>query len=241
MRIPNSAPKPLCLYDFLVGHNTSMTLTGWRRLVTDPNRACRVIAGVSLVALGASVGFNAVLWWRLDRTVPRSISTERLPLGTQVLPLEASTTSGDKLKIAASGALPTILYFFSTSCLWCERNWANVRALESRTRGNFVFIGISNSPDTGEFVYEKALPFRCLTSVSEDVLRRNHIGGTPRTIVLSANGQVIGDWIGAYTPEVQTNIERFFGVQLPGLDGGEKPPIRSADQRGVSGESARNR
>jgi peroxiredoxin len=211
-------------------------MVGWRLAVSE-DRVWKVIAAVALVALGSSLGVNGVLWWRLEHKLIEPVVTERLPLGTQVLPFEARTTSGERVQITSSETRPRILYFFSTSCGWCERNWANVSALEAATRGKYEFIGISNSLDTAEFAHERGLPFKCLTGVPADVFRRHHIGGTPRTIVLSTDGQVIGDWIGAYTSGAQKEIEGFFDIRLPGLKTGEQPPDRGL-QRGVPGVSA---
>lgn len=213
-----------------------------RLVIVGPDRVWKTIAGVALVALGVSLGLNIVIMsGRFANTPLRPIVTEKLPLGTKVLPIEARTTDGNKLRIDSGGARATILYFFSTSCGWCERNWANVHALASSTRGTYEFIGVSNSPDTGEFAHEMGLPFRCVTGVPDDVLGRIHVGGTPRTIALSREGRVIGDWIGAYTPKTQQEIEQFFSTKLPGLVAGEPSPSPADGRAGPRGESAPTR
>lgn len=175
------------------------------------------IAWVALVLFGASLGVNVALLWRLRQAPAAPITTERLVPGTQVLPLGARSLTGDPVRLAAGRSQPTILYFFSTSCGWCARNWPNVLALEAATRGRYEFIAISNSIDTAEFVTERALPFTCLTGVRVEALRRLHIGGTPRTIVVSRDGVVMRDWVGAYTDATLREVEQAFGVTLPGL------------------------
>lgn len=129
-----------------------------------------------------------------------------------------SPLNGDAVRVSSGRSRPAVLYFFSTSCGWCERNWPNVLDLEASTRGRYEFIGVSNSIDTAEFVSERALPFTCLTGVPVEELRRLHLGGTPRTIVMSRDGRVVRDWVGAYTEATLKEIEQFFGVRLPGLN-----------------------
>lgn len=174
------------------------------------------IAWIALVLFGASLGLNVVLAWRLRQSSAAPVTTERLVPGTRILPLEARSLNGDPVRLTAGRSKPAVLYFFSTSCGWCARNWQNVLALEVSTRGRYEFIGISNSIDTAEFVSERALPFTYLTGVPINTLRRLHIGGTPRTIVVSRDGAVVRDWVGAYTNATLQEVEKFFGVDLPG-------------------------
>lgn len=42
------------------------------------------------------------------------------------------------------------------------------------------------------------------------------LGATPQTVV-SREGRVVKNWIGAFGPNSQADVEEFFGVQLPGL------------------------
>lgn len=190
---------------------------GKAELRNSPINIWKPIAWVALVLLGSSLGVNGALAWRLGHLPTAPITTERLPAGTPLWPLEARSLSGDAVRLNPGRATPAVLYFFSTSCGWCERNWPNVLALEASTRGRYEFIGISNSIDTAEFVSERALPFICLTGLRIEALRRLHIGGTPRTIVVSSDGRVVRDWVGAYTETTLEEVERFFSVNLPGL------------------------
>ena len=43
------------------------------------------------------------------------------------------------------------------------------------------------------------------------------LGSTPQTIVIAPDGRVLKNWIGAFGMPVQTQVEEFFDVRLPGL------------------------
>lgn len=55
-----------------------------------------------------------------------------------------------------------------------------------------------------------------MTGQYKPPIRRLHVGGTPRTIVVSRDGAVVRDWVGAYTNATLQEVEQFFGVDLPG-------------------------
>ena len=46
---------------------------------------------------------------------------------------------------------------------------------------------------------------------------RLHLGATPQTLVVSADGTVLRNWLGAFTDEIGTEVESLFDVDLPGL------------------------
>lgn len=50
-----------------------------------------------------------------------------------------------------------------------------------------------------------------------DVKANYKFGGTPQTLVVSADGHVIKNWTGAYSGSLKTEIEGFFQIELPGL------------------------
>jgi hypothetical protein len=61
------------------------------------------------------------------------------------------------------------------------------------------------------------VPLDVVINIDIEFLRRNHITGTPRTIVISNEGRVLRDWIGVFVGDTQRDVEQFFGVRLPGL------------------------
>jgi hypothetical protein len=43
------------------------------------------------------------------------------------------------------------------------------------------------------------------------------LGATPETIVISKEGRVVKNWIGAYVGENLSGVNQFFGVHLDGM------------------------
>lgn len=43
------------------------------------------------------------------------------------------------------------------------------------------------------------------------------LGATPQTIVVSPEGKVIKNWMGAYSGDKAREVEEYFNVRLPGL------------------------
>jgi hypothetical protein len=57
---------------------------------------------------------------------------------------------------------------------------------------------------------------------TDDVKLKYRLGGTPQTIVISTDGKVLQNWVGAYADKQQMEVEKFFGLTLPGLT----PPLK---------------
>jgi peroxiredoxin len=113
---------------------------------------------------------------------------------------------------------PTVLYIFSPSCHWCERNMDNLKELIARKGDEYRFIGISLSKDgLGQYVEKNDLAIPVYTDLSQETKKVYKLGATPQTIVVDPDGKVSQDWVGACTGEQQKQVEQYFGVSLPGL------------------------
>ncbi|MGE0887721.1 MAG: hypothetical protein AB7P14_29725 [Blastocatellales bacterium] len=51
---------------------------------------------------------------------------------------------------------------------------------------------------------------------TEEAIEQLGLGSTPQTIVISPEGKVLKNWVGAYGSS-KPEIEAYFGVQLPGI------------------------
>jgi len=168
-----------------------------------------------LIALGASVGANLVLSNRLLHATKAAPST--LAIGAVVTPFPAVSIRGDGVLVDYESDLPTVLYYFSPSCGWCERNWANVQALANETKGRYRFLAVSSSAVSADFVRERHLTFEVASQVPRDVIARYGFRGTPQTLVVSKDRRVVHAWTGAYTSSQAAEIEAYFNLRLPGL------------------------
>jgi len=82
----------------------------------------------------------------------------------------------------------------------------------------FRFIGLSLvEPGLREYVEGHHLNFPMYTRLTSRLLTLLGLGGTPQTIVISPEGLVLKNWKGAYAERVQTELEGYFQIRLPGL------------------------
>lgn len=168
-----------------------------------------------LAMLVGSVIVNAALATELRDA--RRTSDRRIAAGTDVPPIAGRTAAGDAVTLSYRGELPTVLYYFSPTCGWCERNWDNVRALMAATRGRFRVVGLSNANQAAAHLRARGVEIDLLTGFGEATVASYHLGGTPQTIVVGSDGRVARAWTGAYTGRLSSEIEAYFGVRLPGL------------------------
>lgn len=138
--------------------------------------------------------------------------------GQAVPPIEAQRMDGTQIKLDSIfvGDKATVVYVFSPSCKWCNRNLENIRALAEGVKEKFQFVGLSVT-DSGlqEYVARSGLAFQVYIMMpsNEGYLSR----GTPRTLVVSRGGKVAATWFGAYGGDLRKKVEEYFQVSLPGL------------------------
>ncbi|HEV8429367.1 MAG TPA: TlpA disulfide reductase family protein [Pyrinomonadaceae bacterium] len=141
--------------------------------------------------------------------------------GSGLPALEATSLSGTPINFSYSdSSLPTVIYVFSTSCGWCDRNIENINFLATNRRDSYRFIGLSIDRDVSQlsdYVTKAKLPFPIYHSPSPLMWNDYKLGGTPMTIVVSPEGKVLDDWSGAYAQAIGKNVESFFKIKLPGI------------------------
>lgn len=149
----------------------------------------------------------------------RSQRQRELKIGDSLPRIEIKNLDGRSLVLDYPESGPaTILYIFAPQCVWCTRNLPNVTSLADRTRSNYLFIGISLSKDTlREYVAQHNLNFPVYTDLTAEAISAYHLGGTPRTLVVSPGGRIVRNWFGAYGGELRREIEGFFKIRLPGI------------------------
>lgn len=190
-----------------------MRLTDWIA-VREAGRV-RLLTGWATVALLlCSVALNVVLSRRLMAFAdPQDASSL---VGTIAPVIEAKNLRGDATEIRF-GERPTILYYFSPKCGWCDRNWTNVHAMVAGVGGRYRVIGLSSIPDVSEFVTAHHLGFEVYSGLSLESARLYRFSGTPQTVVVGSDGRIQHVWPGAFRSQLQQEVERELGVVLPGL------------------------
>lgn len=176
---------------------------------------------VLLVILSGSLALNVALGRRINTLrslLPNAVAPVVVPVGTTLPPISAVDLQGAAATISYRVHLPTVLYVFVPTCHWCERNLENIKFLASARAGQYQFIGLSlNQPELKEYVAGHGITFPVYTRVSPEAIKALRLGGTPQTLVVSPEGRLVKNWLGAYDGDVGSDVEAFFGVRLPGL------------------------
>jgi hypothetical protein len=177
--------------------------------------------GFLLLLLLASLSLNVYLGWKVKQGKTTSIpqNTFTLSPGMKVDPFTAVGLDGKQQTISYAGTeKPTVFYVLSPTCVWCERNKANIEKLVELKGNDFRFIGLSlTEAGLKEYTEGHHLNFPMYTRLTSKTIDSLGLGGTPQTIVISPEGLVLKNWKGAYAELTQPEVEAYFGIRLPGL------------------------
>jgi hypothetical protein len=178
-----------------------------------------------LAILIASLSLNVYLGWyakRLNHTLGNQPTLDNLSPGMRIEPITAINPNGQQETISYENVgKPTVFYVSSPSCKWCERNIQNINMLVTLKGESFRFIGLSLS-ETGlkEYVDRHRFAFPIYSNLTPDSIHLLGLGSTPQTIVISPEGRVLKNWIGAYGNSLLPEVEAYFNIHLPGLTAG---------------------
>ncbi|HEX5875430.1 MAG TPA: TlpA disulfide reductase family protein [Pyrinomonadaceae bacterium] len=173
-----------------------------------------------LLLLAASLALNVYLGWKLRQGSPNTRqNTVTLSPGMKIDPVTVVTLDGIQHTISYENTnKPTVLYVLSPACIWCDRNNANFKRLSELRAKDFRFIGLSLAePGLKAYVDAHHLKFPVYTRLTTESINALGLGSTPQTIVISPDGRVLKNWIGAYLDPLRPEVEAYFGITLPGL------------------------
>lgn len=167
-----------------------------------------------LLLLALSLGANVYLY----RNAPKSAAAvEHLRPGDRVPSLSGTDLSGNPLSVTFESR-PAVLYAFSPSCVWCDRNQDNATQLAEHVRGEYDFYAIAvDGTNLEAYVRERAISWRIIRDVPTETYGAYRMGTTPLTIVIDTGGIVRYVWPGAFAGSVKEDVERAFGLSLVGL------------------------
>ena len=185
-----------------------------------------VVSTVTVGLLMLSVGVNVSQARRIKDLVKARVSAAS-SVGHQVVPIEGFSSDGLPVLRPVAMDVPTVLYYFSPTCAWCDRNWDNIRALDRGSNGRYRVLLLTRARDVRQYLAERQLDFEVVEGISESVAEAYKLNGTPQTLVASIEGIVTHDWRGAFTPRMERQIEDVFGISLPGVT----PPVSPAPAR----------
>jgi hypothetical protein len=172
-----------------------------------------------LVLLAFSLALNAYLGVKIKNlSAANDTVNPTAAIGSFLETLDAHTTEGEPQTIRLTAGKAAVIYIFSPECRWCERNLPNITYLAAKRNEEYDFIGLSLSRRSLD-VYLKThkLPFVVYAQPSAPAQKLMQIAGTPQTVVVSSNGRILHNWVGAYRDSIQHEVEAEFKVLLPGL------------------------
>lgn len=179
--------------------------------------AQNVGTAVLVAALSVSLGLNVYQGLKLRGAFAPATGVHagaKLPTSLPVLDQDGKPA----LLNFAEDSRPTVVYVLSPLCGWCKRNEANIKTLMADAGSHFRFVGLSiEGQNLKEYIAENHAPFPVYLVSSQEQIKSLHLDGTPQTLVVDATGKVKKAWQGAYLESNQKEIEKFFGVKLPGL------------------------
>jgi peroxiredoxin len=179
---------------------------------------------VILALLALSLSANVYLYRLQPASVPVITPLEA---GERVPEFAAKGLGGEHVDVRFR-TRPVVLYTFSPTCGWCERNLDNAREVARRVAGRYDFIGVAlDSRNAEHYLRERQLGWRVIKDVPADVKRAYRMAGTPQTIVIGIGGVVRKAWSGAYDGKIASDVEEFFGLTLPGLMELDRPTPKS--------------
>lgn len=185
-----------------------------------------------LLLLVLSTGVNVAQAQRI-RTLVSQTGARNLLIGKRVRIAAAASLDGRRAELRFDRGLPTVFYYFSSACGWCERNWANIAALSEAAGDRYRVVAVSAEKGLKPFVEKKGLRLEVFEQLSDETVTALHLAGTPTTLVIGADGVITHAWYGAYSERLSRQIEELFGVALPGLLPGvaETPPRSEGFQK----------
>jgi hypothetical protein len=143
----------------------------------------------------------------------------QLTIGSQMRPVDVLRDDGKLDRVNYSdAAVPTLLYIMSPTCIFCQYNLPNLKALGEQAEGKYRIVILSIVRDGLEEyrqTHHVTAPIWTIAVQSQFDLQ---ITGTPGTLLISPGGTLIALWRGAFNSDQKDEIERLLDVDLPGID-----------------------
>lgn len=189
----------------------------------EETKNSKLVFSMLVVLLSLSVFVNVLLARKVEhlRYIERTLRGEnQLQPGEIVPDLSLKGLDGKNIIFPyGDSELPAIVYVISPGCSWCEKNQKNAESLAKKVSDKYRFIAISlDSKGLEQYVKSHQISFDVYTDLPQEIGSKYKFGGTPQTLVISAQGKVLHNWQGAYTGDLKSQIEKVFDFSLPGID-----------------------
>lgn len=139
-------------------------------------------------------------------------------VGETLPPLRGASPAGTPVVVAFDR--PTLLYVFSPSCSWCDRDYENLLAMGRELSGQYQVVAVTRTSNKlSEYVGRKPHPGVVLAVDAASLPKEMalSLGLTPQTVVVDTGGLVQRVWAGALFDSRLREAELFFRLDLPGV------------------------
>lgn len=173
------------------------------------------LLAASLMGNAYLLGERGARQTTIDR-VSDPLPAQRAAVGDVLPPISGLLVDGTSVQVDYAGVKPTVLYYFTASCIWCARNAESVRALAATIGPNYRFVAVTTAgASVTESVAKGVPPQAVVGGVSGPQLRAAGLTVTPMTLVVEPGGKIRNAWAGAFTGNTHREIEATFGIKLP--------------------------
>ncbi len=177
------------------------------------------VDAIVLVILCGSLGLNVYLgmqWARAPIVARAAEGPQLIKAGAPAPAFEAIGGAGEPVHLTFSSDIrDTLLYVYSPTCHWCERNKANIRAIV-KSRPDLRIVGVSLGKLEADPMAAQ-MGFDTIVHPLARTMTAYGLGATPSTILVSHDGKVVQSWSGAYTGALGGAVSKVLAVNLPGL------------------------
>jgi len=107
-----------------------------------------------------------------------------------------------------------LIYIFSPTCRWCEKNVAGIQDLAKKVSPEYDVVGLVQSPDgMTEYLARHSLSFPIVVDNDPADMAALGFQGTPQTILI-VDGKIVHNWSGAFQGKVRESIQGTLGVSI---------------------------
>lgn len=171
------------------------------------------------VVLAGSLSLNVYLGLKVSAMPAILQSPPAIAVGARAPNLYAEKIDGTKGMIDwTETSKPWLLYIFSPSCVWCQRNRNNFDTIVRERQSEYRIVGLSTTTNQlRDYIRRDQVTYAVYANPDMSKSSLYAQTATPTTYVISPQGVVLAAWRGAYTGDVRKGIEAKLNVQLPGV------------------------
>ena len=190
---------------------------GWRLR----NPAIAVVVGVVAAALGLLVVIG-----RAGRS-PDRVPRHRI---APAFDLPRVGSERDRVRLADFAGRPVVVNFWASWCVPCRKEMPALEAVAERLSGQVAFVGVTQQDGRtagADFEHEVGVTYPSGSDPEGTTAPAYGVGGLPTTVLIDADGRIVGRHLGALTEKTLTELVRR-AFDLPGeasndRHGGTKP------------------